>query len=109
MQADTRDEASLSFSDEVNSVPTTRVPGPISKASAYEFPLDLHDAHRSKAQRAYQLNVIQTPLLRLIGYSLLLGLAWVHNQFISHAFTWRDFVQMAVLCALYNGLSWVVL
>ena len=109
MPADACDEASLSFSDEVNSVPTTHAPGPISEAPTREFALDPHDTHRHKAQRAYQLNVIQTPLLRFVGYSLLLGLAWVHNQFIFHAFTWMDFVQMAALCTLYSGLSWLVL
>ena len=109
MLADACDEASLSFRDEVNSVPTTHAPGPMSEAPACEFALDAHDAHRHQAQGAYQLNVIQTPLLRLIGYSLLLGLAWVHNQFIFQAFAWIDFVQMATLCALYSGLSGLVL
>jgi len=80
----------------------------MSEAPACEFALDAHDAHRHQAQGAYQLNVIQTPLLRLIGYSLLLGLAWVHNQFIFQAFAWIDFVQMATLCALYSGLSGLV-
>ena len=102
-------EASLSFSDEVNSVPTTHAPGPMSEASTCEFALDPHDTQRHKAQRAYQLNVIQTPLLRCVGYSLLLGLAWVHNQFVFYAFAWMDFVQMAALCGLYSGLSWLVL
>jgi signal transduction histidine kinase/DNA-binding response OmpR family regulator len=81
----------------------------MSEASTCEFALAPHDMQRHKAQRAYQLNVMQTPLLRLVGYSLLLGLVWVHNQCIFHAFAWMDFVQMAALCGLYSGLSWLVL
>src|SRR5919205_4003892 len=73
------------------------------------FDLDPQAAQRHKAQRAYQLNVIQTPLLRLVGYSLLLVLAWGHNQWLLPTFAWTDFVRMATLCAVYSGLSWLVL
>src|SRR5712692_5056240 len=46
--------------------------------------LDPQDRERKKAQRAYRLNVLQMPLLRLFGFGLVLLGVFLHNL-ISYA------------------------
>jgi signal transduction histidine kinase len=44
--------------------------------------LDPLEAERSKAERAWQLNVVQIPALRLIGLSLVVVGVPLHNRFV---------------------------
>jgi signal transduction histidine kinase len=71
--------------------------------------LDPEEAERSKLGRARQLNVVEIPRLRLIGFTLLAIAVPLHNRFVLGAFDWRDVVVFAVLVETYAVVSWLVL
>jgi hypothetical protein len=45
------------------------------------------DVERTRAQKAYRLNVLQIPTLRLLGFSLLGIGALLHNLFLHEPFS----------------------
>jgi hypothetical protein len=70
---------------------------------------DSQDIERTRAQKAYRLNVLQIPTLRLLGLSLLGIGALLHNLFLREPFSWASFVQLATILILYPLCSWLTL
>jgi PAS domain S-box-containing protein len=64
---------------------------------------------RTRAQKAYRLNVLQIPTLRLLGFSLLGLGALLHNLFLLEPFSWVSVVHLATLLILYPLLSWLII
>jgi len=71
--------------------------------------LDVQEARRKKAQRAYQLNVIQIPTLRLLGFSIVTISVALHNLFILESFTWGRLAWLFAVLLAYSLLSWLTL
>jgi PAS domain-containing protein len=55
------------------------------------------------------LHVVQIPLLRTVGLSLLVLMVVLHNRFLLPRFACGSVVPLGVLMALYAGLSWGLL
>jgi two-component system, cell cycle sensor histidine kinase and response regulator CckA len=70
---------------------------------------DSQDIERTRAQKAYRLNVLQIPTLRLLGFSLLGIGALLHNLFLREPFSWASVVQLATILTLYPLCSWLTL
>src|SRR5215471_17054271 len=82
-------------------------------ATAPDSPLDLEvDAHelaRKRAARAYRLNVIEIPRLRVLGFGLVALGVFLNNRFLLHSFSWPPFLHLTVGMAAYALLSWLLL
>ncbi|HEX9871458.1 MAG TPA: PAS domain S-box protein [Candidatus Tectomicrobia bacterium] len=70
---------------------------------------DPQDLARTRAQKAYRLNVLQIPALRLLGFSLLGLGALLHNLFLLEPFSWASVVHLVAILILYPLLSWLIL
>jgi two-component system cell cycle sensor histidine kinase/response regulator CckA len=70
---------------------------------------DPQDIERTRTQKAYRLNVLQIPTLRLLGFSLLGIGALLHNLFLLEPFSWASVVQLATILILYPLFSWLIL
>jgi len=77
--------------------------------SSLALDLDPQDRERKKAQRAYRLNVIQIPLLRLFGFGLILLGVLFHDLFLTHTSLWPSFVYLTLVIVAYVLLSWLLL
>src|SRR5687768_2776762 len=71
--------------------------------------LDPEAIERGKAQRAYHLNVIQVPTLRLLGFCLLAICILFHNLFLLKSFSWLGFLWFTSVIIGYALISWVIL
>jgi hypothetical protein len=67
------------------------------------------EIEREKAQRAYRLNVVQIPTLRILGFYLLTICIFLQNLFILKLFSWTRFFEMASLVMSYSLSSWLIL
>jgi PAS domain S-box-containing protein len=71
--------------------------------------LDPDEIERKKAQRLYQLNVIQIPALRVLGFCLLaIGLLF-HNLWLLKIFSWSVFLGIVSAVLGYSLASWIIL
>jgi two-component system, cell cycle sensor histidine kinase and response regulator CckA len=70
---------------------------------------DPQDIGRTRAQKAYRLNVLQIPTLRLLGFSLLGIGALLHNLFLLEPFSWASLRLLATILILYPLFSWLIL
>lgn len=71
--------------------------------------LDPAESQRQKAQRLYQLNAIQIPLLRFFGFGVITLLVYLYNLYIPPAFSWSSLASFATAMLAYCGLSWGIL
>ena len=71
--------------------------------------LDPSEKKKKKAQRKYQLNAIQIPRLRLLGFSGICFFVLIHNVFISKSISWMLFSSFTAILIGYALLSWLVL
>ena len=71
--------------------------------------LDPEEAARQKARRAYRLNALQVPAIRVVGFTACLVMVGLHNQLILGTFTWRDFLLLALLVEGYSLIVWLLL
>jgi signal transduction histidine kinase len=71
--------------------------------------LDPEEAERSKADRARQLNVVQIPVLRLIGLGLVALGVYLHNRFVLGTPAWPEALSFVAIAAAYVALSWLLL
>ncbi len=73
------------------------------------FTLDAEAARRGKLAREYRVNAIQIPLLRVVGFALLTGVALTHDLLVPAGIPVRDLLALAALNASYCLLSWAAL
>src|SRR5262249_50778869 len=71
--------------------------------------LDPREIERKKAQRTYHLNVIQFPILRLLGFLLIIICILLHNVFLLRTFFWVDFSAISAPLVIYPLVSWLIL
>jgi PAS domain S-box-containing protein len=71
--------------------------------------LNPQEIDRKKAQRTYHLNVIQFPILRLLGFLLIIMYILLHNVFLSKTFSWMDFSSITAFLFIYSLISWLIL
>src|SRR5262245_47467304 len=74
-----------------------------------DIDLDPHEITRKRAARTYRLNVIDIPLLRILGFGLVALGVLLNNLFLLHSFSWPQFVRLTVGMEVYALLSWLVL
>ena len=74
-----------------------------------EMDLDPANAERKKRLREYRLNVIQIPRFRLLGFGLVLFLAFLNNFLMLQSFSWPRFLVLAAILMGYAFFSWVML
>src|SRR5262245_8974361 len=79
------------------------------QVSLLDIDLDPDQIRRKKAERAYRLNVVEIPLLRLLGLSLVVLVVFLNNRFLLHSFSWPQFLSLTVVLAGYALLSWLAL
>src|SRR5262249_59985087 len=71
--------------------------------------LDPEEAERSKTERAWQLNAVQIPALRLVGLALVSLGVFLHNRFVLGTAAWPETVRFVALAGVYGLGSWLVL
>jgi hypothetical protein len=71
--------------------------------------LDPQEIERKKAQRIYHLNVIQFPILRLLGFLFIIIYILLHNILLLKAFSWIDLFSVTAFLFVYPLISWLML
>lgn len=71
--------------------------------------LDPHEAARKRAQRAYRLNAIHIPLLRLLGLSAVSLMVFLHGLWVLPSEVGAHAGSFFCLVLLYCGISWAIL
>ncbi len=71
--------------------------------------LDPDVAAEGKRKREFRLNVVQIPIFRLCGISLMVALAALHNRMLDDALKWESLIPFAAVFYSYGLLSWGVL
>src|SRR5262249_34029968 len=79
------------------------------QVSLLDIDLDPHQIARKRAERTYRLNVIEIPILRLIGFGLVAIGVFLNNRFLLHSFSWSQFLSLTVVFVAYALMSWLVL
>jgi signal transduction histidine kinase len=67
------------------------------------------EAQRQRQQRDYRYNVVQVPLLRIFGCTILVCFVLLHNLYVSPPFAWPPFLQFVSILSVYVLVSWAVL
>ncbi|MGO9022335.1 MAG: PAS domain S-box protein [Syntrophobacteraceae bacterium] len=72
--------------------------------------LDPDEARREQQKKSYRHHVYEIPTLRAFGLSLITLYVLLHNLYvIPTPSAWTDFWHFLVVCALYSGVSWLIL
>src|SRR5436190_2553461 len=71
--------------------------------------LDAREAKLASRARRVRSNTRVFPLLRVIGFQLLLCAVLLHNQLVLHEMHTRAVLAFAIVMDLYCVLSWLVL
>jgi len=71
--------------------------------------LDPQDIERSRAERAWQLNVVQVPVLRLVGLAMVALGVFLHNRFVLGTPAWPEALRFTAIAGTYALASWLVL
>jgi PAS domain S-box-containing protein len=74
-----------------------------------DLELDPHELARKRAARAYRLNVLDIPRLRLLGFGLVALGVFLNNRFLLHSFSWPQFSLLTLGMGLYALGSWLAL
>ncbi len=77
--------------------------------AAVTLELNPEKASKRKEAAIHRLNVMQFPVLRVFGFFLLAFFVFIHNYYISRAFSWEETSQFQVIAFSYAGFSWFVL
>jgi|GEM_PF-1212695 len=71
--------------------------------------LDPQKIAERKEKAGYRLNVIQFPVLRLLGFALISFFILVHNYYVFKVFFWAPFLQFSSIAFSYSLFSWAIL
>ncbi len=71
--------------------------------------LDPQKIAQRKEKAEYRLNVIQFPVLRLLGFALISFFILVHNYYVFKVFFWTPFLQFSSIAFSYSLFSWAIL
>ncbi|MBW1806383.1 MAG: hypothetical protein JRJ06_08490, partial [Deltaproteobacteria bacterium] len=64
--------------------------------------LDPQKIAQRKEKAEYRLNVIQFPVLRLLGFALISFFILVHNYYVFKVFFWTPFLQFSSIAFSYS-------
>jgi signal transduction histidine kinase len=81
----------------------------IKKPYFEKLELSPEKARAQSAQKAYHLNVVQIPLLRFLGFSVIALFVLLHQYYVSRTVSWYEFFEFFWVAFLYAGASWAVL
>jgi PAS domain S-box-containing protein len=84
----------------------------LSNSGTLDLQVDPAEAERRKRARLTDLNTRSIPRLRLVGFVLIAAGALLHNAFIYPGlagFTWRPWLRLDAVLAVYSGVSWYLL
>lgn len=76
---------------------------------AQPFTLDDEQVRRGKAARAYRVNAVQIPLLRCLGFALLLLFILIHDVWLAGEIPIHAFLALFAIDSAYCLASWLVL
>lgn len=71
--------------------------------------LNPEKAKRQSADKAYYLNVVQIPLLRILGFSVIALFVLLHHYYVNRTVSWLEFFQFVSVSFLYTAASWALL
>jgi PAS domain S-box-containing protein len=71
--------------------------------------LDTLQIEQRRVQRTTHLNVIQMPVLRLLGFLLLSACIFIHDLYFIKSFSLVKFAYLTSSLLLYSLISWIVL
>ena len=71
--------------------------------------LDPQKIARRKEKAQYRLNVIQFPLLRVLGFSFISSFILVQGYYSFKVFSWLPFLHFSSIAFSYAFFSWVIL
>jgi PAS domain S-box-containing protein len=71
--------------------------------------LDQDEIERKKARRLYRLNVVQIPILRMLGFCLLTICIFFHNLFILKSPAQPNIFHISCIVITYSIISWLIL
>jgi signal transduction histidine kinase len=71
--------------------------------------VDPEESARQAARRRRHMNVVTYPVVRLVGFQLMIMVMVGHNLLMLHDAAWRPMVTYAVVAELYCLASWGVL
>src|SRR5688500_15968656 len=71
--------------------------------------VDPHDLEQKKWATHYRLNVVEIPVLRVLGFLLLSFAILVHNKLILESFSLQSWLAVTILMLTYAMASWLVL
>jgi len=71
--------------------------------------LDPQKSAERKEKAGYRLNVIQFPVLRILGFALISFFILVHNYYVFKVFFWTPFLQFSTIAFSYSLFSWAML
>ncbi len=76
------------------------------RSSEVSLELDPQKAAQRKEEARYQLNVIQFPVLREIGFGLISLFVLVHNYYMYQVLSWDPFFLFVLIAFSYSLISW---
>ena len=82
---------------------------PIETRGALTIEIDPDRAARKKALRLRRLHLVQIPRLRVIGFSLMIIGAWLHNVVLFGFGRGQQLIVLGWGLALYTAWSWLIL
>ena len=71
--------------------------------------LDPQKIAERKKKAQYRLNVIQLPVLRLLGFALISFFILIHNYYVFKVFSWIPFLDFSAIALSYTVLSAAIL
>lgn len=71
--------------------------------------LDPERAEQRKIEARYRLNVVQFPVLRLLGFGFIAFFVLVHNFYVYKVFSWEQFSLFVIIAFSYCLFSWLIL
>ena len=81
----------------------------INRTFPEELELNPEKARAQSAEKAYHLNVVQIPMLRILGFSVISLFVLFHHHYLSKTVSWLEFLEFVSVAFLYTAASWALL
>ncbi|HSV44904.1 MAG TPA: HAMP domain-containing sensor histidine kinase [Ramlibacter sp.] len=90
----------------IATAPRTRGAKPVAPATDQQIIVDPAEAARQSARRRRQINVVTYPVVRAVGFQLMILVMLGHNLLVLPEFAWQPVIVYAVAVEFYCVLSW---
>ena len=81
----------------------------INRTFPEKLELNPEKAKAQSAEKAYHLNVVQIPMLRILGFSVIALFVLLHHYYLSKTVSWLEFLEFVSVAFLYAAVSWAFL